>query len=448
MSNVTMNVQFADNPAFLEYIDLLVQTQHAICRGDNQTADRLCDASEDLGKHLSVAEIQWLQWLSSDLEMLCDEELLQPVEQTEDTYARSMTQAWLDIEEEPERVLELLRHNRGFMSQAQVAAARARAYEILGYKNIRQEFLRCAVRLDPQNVMCKLLLLDEAGDWESLSEVLELVETIFNGPASEPFVSLTAAGTAFMHTRFLSPAEARPILGRLRGQVERVLNQDRGSALEPEVAVFGLLLLGRISESLNRKSAAKEYYSRALSLDPQADEALLALGSLLVESDPKKAFPLFERAVVFRTLNALPYLVLALKELHLANYQQAMSLAEQVLVLKTSPKLRAYTCEILGLSELGSAGITTTALRYLEEALSLAPDNNGMKNNYEEALNLFYHRKEGQANQQVETMLESFDVQSVLSEADVRSKGFLSERLTNLSILSSKDESSQLAFAA
>ena len=98
MSNVTMNAQFADNPVFLEYIDLLVQTQHAICQGDNQTADRLCDASEDLGQSLSLAEVKWLQWLSSDLEMVCGEELLQPVEQTEIEYARSITQALLDMD--------------------------------------------------------------------------------------------------------------------------------------------------------------------------------------------------------------------------------------------------------------------------------------------------------------------------------------------------------------
>jgi len=50
-------------------------------------ANLFCDASEDLGQSFSLAEILWLQWLSSDLEMLCGEELLQPVEQTEQEYA-------------------------------------------------------------------------------------------------------------------------------------------------------------------------------------------------------------------------------------------------------------------------------------------------------------------------------------------------------------------------
>lgn len=442
-----MNAQFADNPTFLEYMDLLVQTQHVICRGDNQTADRLCDASEDLGQHLSLAEVQWLQWLSSDLEMLCGEELLQPVEQTEEEYARSMTQAWLNIEEEPERVLKLLRHNRGFLAQSRVAYARARAYEILGYKKLRREFLRCAAQLDPENVVYKLFLVDEATSQGDLFEALGLVEDIFNNPASTPVICLTAAGNAFMFTQSLSPSEARPVLGRLRSQVERVLNQSRGNGLEPKVEVFGLLLLGGIFERLNREAAAIECYRQAHSLDPSDVGALIALGSILVKSKQNQAFSLFEQAVALNTRFPLPYLHLAVKELNAGCYNQAAHLAEQLLALEGPNKVRAYAHEILGLAELGENGVSDIATRHLGEAVSLAPENSWMRENYEEALDMHNQQDERRGTQPVEMMLTGLDMQSVISEADIRSRGFLSERLTNLSALSSRDESSRLAFA-
>ena len=448
MSNVTMNAQFAANPAFLEYIDLLVQTQHAICRGDNQTANRLCDASEDLGQSLSLAEVKWLQWLSSDLEMLCGQELLQPVEQAEEEYARSMTQALLNIDREPERVLELLRRNRGFMSQAQVAASRARAYEILGYKLLKQEFLRCAVRLDPRNVMYRLHLVNEVRSQAELAEVLELVEETLTGHTLVPIVSLSAIGTAFMHTQSLSPVEARPVLGRLRKQAMWVFDRSTVGTLESDTAVFGLILLGRISEGLNRKSAAKEYYNQALSVDPQADEALIALGSLLVESDQEKAFSLFERAVALNTGYVLPYLVLALRELNHARYQKAIMLARQALALENSPKLCAYAHEIFGIAELGADGATDSVRYHLGEAVSLAPEYRWMRDNYEEAHGMYNKKNESQGSPQIELMQMGFDMQNVVLESDIRSKRIFKERLTNRTISSPKDESSRLARAA
>ena len=177
-----MNAQFADNPAFLEYQDLLIQVQHAICQGDNQATNRLCEASEDLGQSLSLAEIQWLQWLSSDLEMLCGEEMLQPAEQTQEEYAQSLVQAWLTIEEQPEKILALLRRNHGYLSQSRVAYARAWAYGILGYKPLRHVFLQCASTLEPENFAYKIFLLDEAKTRGDLIQALQLAQLVFGSP--------------------------------------------------------------------------------------------------------------------------------------------------------------------------------------------------------------------------------------------------------------------------
>jgi len=443
-----MNAQFADNPAFLEYQDYLVQIQHAICRGDNQTADRLCDASENLGQFLSLAEVKWLQWLSSDLEMLCGEELLQPMKQTEDEYGRSMAQAWLDIEEYPEDLLELLRHNRGFLPQSRVAYARARAYEILGYKKLKIEFLRCAARLDADNLAYKLFLIDAATSQSDLSEILGWVENIFSSPVSTPVTILTAVGSVFVRTQFLSTPEARPVLGRLRHQVEHVLNQSKGHSLEVKVRVFGLLLLGGIFERLNRKSAATDCYRQAHSLDTRDDGPLIALGSILLDSKQNQAFSLFEQAATLNTRFPQPYLHLAVKELNAGGYNRSARLAEQILALEVPAKMHAYAHEILGLAELGANGVSDKAIRHLGEAVSLAPESSWMRENHEEALNMYNHRSESQGDQRMDLMLTGFDVRDIILEVDIQSKGFLSERLTSLSILSAKDESSRLARAA
>lgn len=440
-----MNVQFADNPAFLEYIDLLVQTQHAICRGDNQTADRLCDASEDLGQHLSVAEIQWLQWLSSDLEMLCDEELLRPSDQSYNEYNDDLAQAWLHMQKDPDKLLDLLRKKHNTMPLDRVAYARARAYGSLGYNNLFFEFMHAASQLAPTHMAYKVFLLDELKKRGRFDEVWALADAVLNDPSSSPLLVFQAAAVVYMFTQTMSANQSRLLLGRLRREVQRVFYQS--SDLESSVASFGYLLWAGILEGLNRKSEAEDRYVQAMKANPQDDAPLLALGSLLFDIKRDKALSLYERAMELGTRHALPYLLLALRELNNHNYQRCKDLAERVLAMVDVPEVRAHALELLALSEMEAVGPVDGVLRHLGEAVLLAPENDRMRENYEAVLKM-HNQSQNPGPQSVELAPINFHADSIPSELNIRSKGFLSERLASLSSLSSKEESRQLAFAA
>jgi len=448
MSNVTTNAQFADNPAFLEYQDALVQIQHAICRGDNQTSDRLCDASEDLGQHLSVAEIQWLQWLSSDLEMLCGEELLQPSDQSYNEYNNDLAQAWLHMQQYPEKILRLLRKSHNQMPLDRVAYARARAYGSLGYRNLFFEFMRAASQLAPTHMAYKVFLLDELKNQGRFDEVWALADAVLNDPLSSPFLVFQAAATVYMFTSTMSQDQSRPVLGRLRKGVQHVFDQNSNSNLEPNVATFGFLLWAGILEGLNRKSEAKDRYIQAMKTAPQDDAPLLALGSLLFDTRRDEALSLYERAVKLGTGYALPYLLLASRELNNHNYQGCTDLAEQVLAMANTPDVRARALELLALSEMEAVGPVDSVLRNLGEAVSLAPKSDSIRQNYETALRMHNDHSREQEPQRTKLTLKNFDAVSLFSELEIKPRQFLSVRLTSLSTLSSKDENSRLADAA
>ena len=448
MSNETMNAQFVDNLAFLEYRDLLVQIQHSICRGDNQTADRLCDASEDLGQSLSHAEVKWLQWLSSDLEMLCGEELLRPSNQSHDEYNKDLEQAWLYMQQDPEGVLRLLRISHNHMPLDRVAYARARAYGLLGYRNLFLEFMRVASQLNPAHTAYKVFLLDELKKQGRFDEVWALADAVFSDTTSSPFIVLQAAATVYMFTSTMFQNKSRSILGRLRREVQRVFDQNGSGALEPNVASFGFLLWAGILEGLNRKSEARDRYMQAMDAAPQDDAPLLALGSLLFNTRPDEAFSFYRRAIELGTRYALPYLLLALKELNNHNHQGCTDLAERVLAMTNTPDVRAHALELLALSGIEAAEPNEIILRHLGEAVSLAPKNDRIRQNYEAFLRMQDNKGQNPDSQRVELTLENFDADSLISELDARPKQLLSDRLTNFSTLSSKSENSRLAEAA
>ncbi len=131
MSNVTAAARFADNPNNQEYVDVLIRVQDAICAGNDTEAGRLCDASIDLAESLSVVEVRWMQNLSSELESLCDEELLREQWEDQKEYNARLGKAWLEVENNPEAVLELLRFKQSILTPDRVAYGRARAYRLL-----------------------------------------------------------------------------------------------------------------------------------------------------------------------------------------------------------------------------------------------------------------------------------------------------------------------------
>ncbi|MDQ2688192.1 MAG: hypothetical protein M3Y28_10030 [Armatimonadota bacterium] len=150
MSNATAIVRFADSPNTQKYADVLIHLQRAICAGDESEAGRLCDASQDLAESLSIPEILWTQKLSSDLEMLCDEELLQPNPYSPQDYLRRLDRAF--AQKDAEALLALLRMEQQVLTKERIATARSQAYLWLGFPQVAHEFLGAATRFAPDSI--------------------------------------------------------------------------------------------------------------------------------------------------------------------------------------------------------------------------------------------------------------------------------------------------------
>ena len=286
-----MTVPFAGNSEFREAITLLVDLQFAICEEDEARADTLRDALDIRLNHLSWEANEWLRGLSGDLDMLCDQEVFEPNGLSATEYRSSLLYALLDIENNPEAILALLRKDQSFVSQKASAYFRGRAYSLLGLSQIGVVFLRRAVELDSENIRYKVVLLGSFWFTNDLDQARPLAEAIIKNSIADPNSFLLAAGFLLQILGKTTPID-RVALGKIRRDIEKVVRSLQDLAADPNLVGFGLMLLGVIAEVLNRTTLAQERYSQACLLMPNDETPFLLRERLLyqtasqVQNDP------------------------------------------------------------------------------------------------------------------------------------------------------------------
>ncbi|MBV9850229.1 MAG: hypothetical protein JO250_11190 [Armatimonadetes bacterium] len=394
MTVLSANNLVLDAPELRDAVTLLVALQHAICNENEDEADHLREELDRPLRRLTWEQNEWLRGLSGDLEMLCDTEIFEPNRLPRQEYVGRLTQAWRDVEQDPNVLLRLLRKEQDFLSADRVAIARARCYHLLGFQDLFREFMLEAIRRDPERPLLKALLLVELAEQGTFDDAWQLAQEILSDPRTEPGMIFVAAGRIHSIAGTLNEERARLVLGRLRQEVQKVFDNSPPEDLPLNEAVLGLTVMASINEGLRRTSAAREYYLRALQLDPDASDVLMALGLLLFRANADAALPYFEEAVRLGTSIPWPYIVLARKALGQERYGDAETLSRQVLNLSDLPRVQAYGYEFLAISQGGVNGLTDEVIANLEKAASLFPENISLRQNYQEALRL---RAEDQA---------------------------------------------------
>ena len=214
MSTVTAPVRFVDRPNIQEYADVLIRVQQAICASDNEAAGRLCDETSDLADSLTVAEVRWTQRLSSDLESLCDEELLNSNPYSRAEYGLNLGQAWLNVEDNPENFLAFLRYEQDVIAPDRLAYVRARTYGILGFPSVYVAFMRRASQLAPDNSVYKIFLIEALRLQGRYGELEEILEDVLAAPEVEADLVVFAVGASFMsHMSVLHMKLGRTLAG-------------------------------------------------------------------------------------------------------------------------------------------------------------------------------------------------------------------------------------------
>lgn len=374
-----MTVQFADNSEFLEAIALLVDLQFAICEDDEDRADVLRDALDIPLSKLSWEASEWLRGLSGDLDMLCDQEVFEPNNLSEEDYQRRLWAACQNIEGAPEDVLILLRKEQKGVLPDVIAYFRGRAYSLLGLHQVGALFFRRAIELAPDKIQYKVLLLGSSWFNQHSEQAEPLIEAIFDDEGADPNTVLLAASIRFQSVRSNSPSD-RESLDMLRQRVEKVLPSPSQSTMVPAIASFGFIILGAIYEMLNRRSQARESYSRACDLTPGDATPFFLRGRLLLQDDEQKALADFRKAVNLGVSDPFPYLILAREGLKTGNYAEAHALCSSVMEIG-GPLVQGQAYEFMAIAEAQIHGETDLAQHYFNEAARLFPSDGSIQKN-------------------------------------------------------------------
>jgi len=374
-----MNVPFANDSEFLEAVALLVDLQFAICEDNEEWADALRDALDTPLSKLSWEANEWLRGLSGDLDMLCDQEVFEPNELSTTDYKRDLTAAWQNIESNPAAILTLLRKEQQFLPPDAIAYFRGYAYHLLNLYAIEVFFLRRAVELNPECVPYKVSLLDSLWSGGDLAQARPLAEAILEDKTANLENTLLTAGFMLRIIKKVSPDD-REALGRLRRKVGGAIHSMPMPATAPNLVGFGFMLLGEISETLNRTTQAEENYSRACDLMPDDGTPFLLRGRLMFKKDERKALPDFRYAVNLGTSDPLPYLVVARESLRNKDYADCHVMCLSAIGVG-GPMVQGQAYELMAIAEAQTHGETELIQHYFDEALRPFPSNGNIQRN-------------------------------------------------------------------
>lgn len=406
-----MTVQFADNSEFLEATALLVDLQFAICEDNEERADALRDALDIPLSKLTWEANEWLRGLSSDLDMLCDQEVFEPSELTLAEYQRDLTNALRNFDSNPEPVLALLRKEQNALLSDVVAYYRGRAYLLLGLHSVATLFLRLAIELNSERIEYKVILMGcfwSAGD---LDQARLLAETIIKSFAGNFKAFFPAAGILLHILKKLEP-DNRAAFGRLRRQIEEAIRALPVPYSHPSLIGLGFTLLGEISEILHRTAQARENYSQACTLMPSDPIPFLRRGRLVFKGNEQKALADFRQAVNLGVSDPFPYLILAREALKTGNYAEAYALCSSVIKIG-GPLVQGQAYEFMAIAEAQAHGETDLARHYFNEARRLFPSDGNIQKNqalFEQARN---QHTDNSTNSQTHRAKYQFDLQAV-----------------------------------
>lgn len=147
-----------------EEYERLLKALHCLIaegQGDGDEAEAIRDRMDEPWWSLTEAERKRLEGLSTDLDMLSDDEIWEADEGIEvDAWAADLRAA--RDSRDWESVLAMLRKSpAGSLPQAPRAYLRALAYAALGHEETSLLFARHALALEPDNVWYRLLVIQQ-----------------------------------------------------------------------------------------------------------------------------------------------------------------------------------------------------------------------------------------------------------------------------------------------
>ena len=295
---------------------------------------------EDLARHLTPKEVDFLNGLSIDLSTLGGTEVYEPDGKDQWTPQRireTLKRAW--SANDREAILKVLRKGP-LLSAAQTAFLRAQSYEALGLPDIALLFMEYAAKKDPETSSYKILtmrLLEQTG---RLDEAGRRAEAYLSEEGNDLNLRIFAAHILYDFAK-TQRVEALPIYRRLATILEQSLS--KYSKIKPNfqsMAVLGYMILANCYAALGKNAEEVQAYESGLEMEPQNSLVLAALGLTYADSDPSRARTYFMKAVERNTIAVSPYLYLAHHALKSADYRGCFELCEKLKNIANQARLK------------------------------------------------------------------------------------------------------------
>jgi tetratricopeptide (TPR) repeat protein len=385
-----MDVPDLNNTSLREYINLLIGVKLAAIRGDDEEANRLRDASEDIGDQLTYDQVRWLYGLSGDLDAISNDEVfLQPTMPAHECH-RLIAEAVL--KNDPSLVLNLLRQ-AGQLSKEYLSYFRARAYDTLGFTEVAVLFMRHAYEVSGRDrYACPALeMLVRLQRWH---DVLSFSDAALGSSQPSQSLVIYAAGAIVSACRILDDDTRLSRMSAAINYLEPMIRSDRVVQISDITLIeysFACKVLAFCYEQTMRFEDAVDVYDILLSINPNDSDCLVGRGNARIDFNQiEEADRDYLKAVELHTRFSTPYLILARDAILRHEFDSCRVFLSKMLD-ETSEYLnaraRATAYDFLATCAYASNAPAVEVQRYFDLALNSDPDNRRIQHNREAILN-------------------------------------------------------------
>jgi len=242
-----------------------------------------------------------------------------------------------------DELLELLRRPPRFLKRDQVACLRARAWEGLGHPEIALLFFDNAVRLDPDNDVYHVLVmncLEKIGNWEATMQRVAKYRSDPNASAKILFAIGSATFAYAMTATSTAKSQFEQALNDFETGLSRIALPNARQPRENELGLalsqraICLEILGRLDESLVAFDLAIRYA-------PEVADLYVGRGLVRQRIKSGSGIADLHRAVQLNSNVVWPYLELAHSSFQRRDFRELDSLCRKGLLVSHDDKIAA-----------------------------------------------------------------------------------------------------------
>jgi tetratricopeptide (TPR) repeat protein len=365
--------RFFENPDFAEYVRLLGRL-HRLMRAHLDESDEgnaLREQMDRPGEALSGEEIRAVKGIAADLASIGSHNG-DSAAPRHPTHIEEITDAI--AARDAIRALMILRDHAHETPLTANSYLRGRAFECVHQFEIAADYFELAKNSKPTDPSFGVAWLDALSRGEPERARTVSREILQHREEHPPTLVYKAADIRLEETYHLPDAEQALALTDLVSAFGDVIIGLETIEIPTAVRSSAYALRAICQRRLGATDDARHSLDRAIQLEPNSAEALLARGSLLYNIDRTQAVHDLRRAVELGSTLPFPYFFLAHNALIHEQFEDVLVFANTALRFDVSSGVRAYCLHWIAIA-MASLDYPAPAVRAaFQEAVNLAPD--------------------------------------------------------------------------